>query len=483
MKNLDVLAFDLGASNGRAIIGSFDGEKITTKEVHRFPNNYIMINDRPYWDFDNLLENLKQGFKKSNNTPVSFGIDSWAVDYGLLDKNGELLSNPRSYRGSTDAVAHALWKKINKRELFNRTGIAYLNFNTIYQLYERVQEKNTELSDAETLLMLPDLLAYFLTGDKLSEYTNVTSTNLFNVETQNWDFEVINKLNIPQKLFTEIDYPGQIRNKIKPGLAQELGIDSIPLIAVGTHDTASAVAAIPIQEDFAFCSSGTWSLCGTETESAVISDLVYKMNFSNEGTVQGGCRPLRNIMGMWIMQECRRQWGEHHSWNEIEAEAKKAKPFRSLINPNDNLFFSGGQMIEKIQKYCKNTNQPIPQSIGEITRTVFESLALKYTIVLESLSEIKGKQVQGLNITGGGIRNRFLNQLISDSLDLPVVTGPIEGAALGNIIVQLIGLGEIKDLSEGRSIINNSVDLETYEPNHNSKWKEAYSEMIELIDD
>jgi rhamnulokinase len=481
VKTVNVLAFDLGASNGRAIIGHFNGEKITTEEVHRFPNNYVMINERPHWDFDNLSENLKQGFRKSDNTAVSFGIDSWGVDYGLLDKEGNLISNPRSYRGSTDLPTQDLWEIIGKRELFDRSGIAFLNFNTVYQLFERVQEADRCLDKAETLLMLPDLLAYFFTGDKMSEYTNVTSSNLFNVETRNWDFEVIKKLKIPHKIFTEIDYPGHIRSKIKPELAGELNIDRIPLIAVGTHDTASAVAAIPLKEDYAFCSSGTWSLCGIETDSAVVSDLVYDLNLSNEGTVQGGCRPLKNIMGMWIIQECHRQWGQDYSWGQITYEAEKAKPFQSLINPNDNLFFSGGQMIERIQQYCEDTNQPIPQSIGEIARAIYESLALKYTIVLESLSEIKGKQIKGLNITGGGIRNRFLNQLIADSLGLPVVTGPIEGAALGNIIVQLIGLGEIKDISEGRSIIANSVEMQTYEPNHTSEWDEAYHRMLEIL--
>ena len=484
MKKIEVLAFDLGASNGRAIVGNFDGETIKTEEVHRFKNNFENIDGIDSWNINKLLDNLKIGFKKAKRAgyePKSFGIDSWGVDYGLLDQEGAVLGNPRSYRGATDLAMHDVWEKIEKRDLFNRTGIAALNFNTIYQLNQRVLEDDPQLKKADKLLLMPDLLGYLLTGEKYSEYTNVTTTNLLNAASKDWDYEILQTLNIPSHLFTEIDFPGHIRGNLKAELAAELSIDQIPLIAVGTHDTASAVAAIPLKENYAFCSSGTWSLCGVETETAVLTDLVFESNFSNEGTVQGGYRPLKNIMGMWIIQECRRQWGKQYSWDEIVDKAKKAQPFRSIIDPNNQLFFTSGQMIEKIQKYCEKTNQPIPKSIGEIARTVYESLALKYRNVIETMSKVKQTTIKGLNITGGGIQNKFLNQLTADSINLPVITGPIEGAALGNMLAQLMGLGEINNISQGRSIISNSINMKTYQPNHNVDWDQAYTKFLKLL--
>ncbi len=485
MSKIDVLAFDLGASNGRAIVGHLDDKIITTTEVHRFANNFVTLNGVDCWDINNLFENLKLGFQKAFEMgfkPQSFGIDTWGVDYGLLDEKGELIANPRAYRGSKDEAMNDAIAKIGKRNIFNRTGIATLNFNTIYQLNQRVLENDEELTKAKTLLLMPDLLGYLFTGQIFSEYTNVTTSNLFNVETKNWDFELINKLNIPSHIFSEIDYPGHVRGNIKKNIAEELGIDSIPLIAVGTHDTASAVAAIPLNENYAFCSSGTWSLCGLEAEKAIINDLVYNSNFSNEGTIQGGVRPLKNIMGMWIIQECRRQWGENLSWKEIDKETTATKSLGSIINPNYSDFFKAGHMIEKIQDYCHRTGQAIPKTIGEISRTVYESLALMYRNVIETLSDLQGAPIQGLNITGGGIKNVFVDQMTADCIGLPVLTGPTEGAALGNIMAQLIGLQKVKDVHEGREIISQSIEMKKFEPKDRSGWDQQYQKLLTFLE-
>ena len=457
MRNL--LAFDLGASNGRAILGQFDGEKLTMRELHRFENNYIEMNGVFYWDLPYLYNQLKQGLLAFKNANVGeldcIGIDTWGVDYGLLDKNGQLLSNPRSYRYAVDEDMAEAWKTVDFPTLFARTGIATMNFNTVYQLYRRRRQDDPALDAAETMLMLPDLLGFFLTGEAKTEYTNATTSMLYNPTTKDWDWQTIDALGLPRKIFTKLDRAGTLRGKLRPELAAELGINQANFAAVGTHDTASAVAAIPGTGSFAFCSSGTWSLFGVETDEPILSDTVRDANFSNEGTIQGGFRPLKNIMGLWLIQECRRDWqkaGQNLSWNDIVEEAKKAEPFRSIIDPDYGEFFAGGRMVEKIQTLCRETNQPVPETVGQIARCIYESLALKYRWALERLEEIKGQRIDTLNIVGGGCQNKLLNQFVADSIDRPVITGPIEGAAIGNLLAQAMALGDITTMDELRTV-------------------------------
>ena len=483
MRNL--LAFDLGASNGRAILGQFDGEKLTMRELHRFENNYIEMNGVFYWDLPYLYNQLKLGllaFKQADIGALDcFGIDTWGVDYGLLDKNGHLLSNPRAYRYAVDADMEHVWQTMDFPALFARTGIATMNFNTVYQLARRRREGDAALENAETLLLMPDLLGYFLTGAIGSEYTNVTTSMLYNPTTKDWDWEIIRALGLPEKIFTKIDRAGTVRGTLRPELAAELGINPARFAAVGTHDTASAVAAIPGTGSFAFCSSGTWSLFGVETDEPILSDAVRDANFSNEGTIQGGFRPLKNIMGLWLIQECRRDWqkaGQNLSWNDIVEEAKKAEPFRSIIDPDYGEFFAGGRMVEKIQDFCRGTNQPVPESVGQIARCIYESLALKYRWALERLEEIKGQRIDTLNIVGGGCQNRLLNQFAADSIDRPVVTGPVEGAAIGNLLAQAMALGDIGTMDELREVVRRSEAVETYTPDHTAEWEQAYQRML-----
>lgn len=483
MRNL--LAFDLGASNGRAILGQLENGKLTMRELHRFENNFIEMNGVYYWDLPYLYNQLKQGllaFKQANVGDLDcFGIDTWGVDYGLLDANGHLLGNPRAYRYSVDADMDAVSEIVDFPTLFQRTGIAKMNFNTVYQLYRRKCQNDVALAQGQKLLFMPDLLGYFLTGEMKSEYTIATTSVLYNPSTRDWDWQTIRALDLPEHIFTEIDQAGTLRGKLRPELAEELGINQANFAAVGTHDTASAVAAIPGTGSFAFCSSGTWSLFGVETDAPILTDEVRDANFSNEGTIQGGFRPLKNIMGMWLIQECRREWikaGTKYSWDEIVNLAKKEEPFRSIIDPDYGEFFAGGNMVKKIQKFCADTNQPIPETVGQIARCIYESLALKYRWALERLEEIKGMTIDTLNIVGGGCNNKFLDQLVADSINRPVTIGPVEGAAIGNLLAQAMALGDIQNMDELRQIVRNSESVETFQPNHTAAWDKAYERIL-----
>ena len=489
MMQRNLLAFDLGASNGRAMLARFDGERMRLSELHRFENPVLEENGAHRWDANFLLRQLKLGFSageaEAEGRIDSFGIDTWGVDFGLLDETGALIENPRCYRDATDEEMNAAWQAVPKREIFERTGIAAMNFNTAYQLVRRAREKDPALARAKTLLLMPDLLGYLLTGERKSEYTNVTTTNLYSARAQDWDYDLIRKLGIPEEIFTPIDRAGTLRGRIREAVARELGISRVPFAAVGTHDTASAVAAIPGEGNFAFCSSGTWSLFGIETEAPLLGDSIYQANFSNEGTVQGGFRPLKNIMGQWIMQECRREWAQQGmscTWKEIDIMTARAKPFAAIIDPDDAPFFSAGEMCKKIKQYCEKTGQTPPETPGEIARCVYESLALKYRWALEWLEQMKGARIDTLNITGGGIGNALLCQMTADVLDRRVIAGPAEGSAMGNALLQAIALGELRDIAEARQVVRRSVEPCVYEPHHTQAWQDAYGRLLQYME-
>ena len=485
----DMLAFDLGASNGRAVLARFDGDKLALSELHRFPNALHDKGGLSYWDAGALFAELKEGFhaysRDVGGELSSFGIDTWGVDYGLLDAGGGLIGDPRAYRTAVDDDMDLAWQRADKRGLFARTGIAAMSFNTVYQLYRRVRENDEQLASAHTLLLMPDLLGYFFTGDKLTEYTNATTTNLLAADTASWDGETLRLLDIPARIFTAVDFPGTLRSPLKTELANELGLRNVRLAAVGTHDTASAVAAIPGEGSFAFCSSGTWSLFGVETEKPMLTDAVFAANFSNEGTVQGGFRPLKNIMGLWIIQECRREWaaeGKAFSWDELVRLAKREAPFRSVIDPDDAPFFKPGAMLQKIRVYCQETGQIAPETEGQFARCVYESLALKYRHALEMLETIKGRRIDTLNIVGGGSQNGLLNQMAADATGRTVVTGPIEGASAGNALMQAQALGEIRNIAEAREVIRRSFPLTVWEPRQTQAWQDAYARLLRYME-
>ena len=489
MKTVNLLAFDLGASNGRGILGRFDGERIHMVEAGFFETHFTTRGDKAYWDTDRLLQKMKGCFaaaKAQGHEPASFGIDTWGVDYGLLDQDGKLIEQPRAYRCSTDQEMHAAWDKLSRRQMFDITGIAALNFNTVYQLYRRVLEGDPALKQAQRLLLMPDLLGYLLTGEQMSEYTNVSTTGLMNVQQQRWSDTIMDALGIPRRIFTDMDRAGSLRGALKPELAQELGLQKVAFAAVGTHDTASAVAAIPGEGDFAFCSSGTWSLFGMESDKPLLSDSVFEANFSNEGTVQGGYRPLKNIMGLWLIQECRREWqkdGRAYSWDEIVALARQAVPFRHIVDPDHPAFYQPGDMPEKIRAYCRRTGQTQPEGIGAIARCVYESLALKYRWALARMGEMRGRPFQTLNIVGGGIQNELLNQLAADCTGLPTTVGPTEGAALGNILMQAQALGLVRDLQEARALSRASVTTKRYEPRPSQQVEDAYERLLRYMEE
>lgn len=487
MAKRNLLAFDLGASNGRAILGSFDGERLEMEELHRFETPCIDLNGILYWDAPAIFTHMKGALAKFaalDQGPLQgLGIDTWGVDYGLLDKNGNLLGLPRCYRASTDQDVEAVHNIVPQRTLFQRTGINAMNYNTAYQLYRRKREGDGALSAAKTLLFMPDLLGYFLCGEQATEYTIATTSMLYDGSRRDWDRETLAQLGLPD-VFTPIQQSGAQRGPLLPGVREETGISGAVLCAVGGHDTASAVAAIPSQGDFAFCSSGTWSLFGVETDAPVLDEAAYAGGFSNEGTVQGGFRPLKSIMGLWLIQECRREWnrgGMALSWADIVAAAQTAEPFRSILDVDYGAFYGAGDMPGKIRAYCQRTGQPQPETVGQFARCIYESLALKYRHGVEVLEAMKGQPLSALHIVGGGIQNKLLNQMAANATGRLVRTGPIEGAAMGNLLLQAVALGDLADITQVREVAARCVNIDLYEPHQTAPWQDAYGRLLDLM--
>ncbi|MFD0698703.1 rhamnulokinase [Paenibacillus sp. GCM10027628] len=489
-----VLAFDLGASSGRAIVGRLDSEagQLTIEEIHRFPNDPVKVGDRLHWDILRLFHEIKQGILKAKHLGYaqdveSLAIDSWAVDFGLLAASGELLGNPYHYRDhQTDGVMEQVISQIGRDKLFSKTGLQFLQFNSIYQLFALKERNPSLLAQADTLLMIPDLLRYFLTGEKHSEYTNATTTQLLNASSRQWDRELLDQLGLPAELLLPPVPSGTKVGSLTPAICEELDTASIPVIAVGEHDTASAVVAVPaLEQDFAFLSCGTWSLLGTETSAPVLSEQALEWNFTNEGGVYGTNRLLKNIMGLWLIQECKRAWdkeGKSLSFADLVKLAERAKPFQCFIDPDDDAFLNPDHMPKQIQQYCRDTQQRVPQTEGEIIRCVLESLALKYRLILERTERLAGKSYTGLHIVGGGIQNELLCQFTASAIQREVWAGPVEGSALGNLVVQWITLGYIANLSEARKLIRNSFPVKTYTPTDDGEaWEEAYAIFGEMV--
>ena len=487
MAKRNLLAFDLGASNGRAILGRFDGERLEMEELHRFETPCMDLNGILYWDAPAIFTHMKGALAKFaalGQGPLhGLGIDTWGVDYGLLDKNGNLLGLPRCYRDATDQDVEAVHRIVPQRTLFQRTGINAMNYNTAYQLYRRKREGDGALSAAKTLLFMPDLLGYFLSGEKATEYTIATTSMLYDGSRRDWDRETLAQLGLPD-VFTPIQQSGAQRGALLPGVCQETGVSGAMLCAVGGHDTASAVAAIPSQGKFAFCSSGTWSLFGVETDAPVLDEAAYAGGFSNEGTVQGGFRPLKSIMGLWLIQECRREWnreGMALSWDDIVAAARAAEPFRSILDVDEGEFYGAGDMPGKIRAYCQRTGQPQPETVGQFARCIYESLALKYRYGVEVLEAMKGQPLSALHIVGGGIQNALLNQMAANATGRLVRTGPIEGAAMGNLLLQAVALGDLADITQVREVAARCVELTQYEPDQTAPWQDAYGRLLALM--
>jgi len=486
---VSILAYDLGAGSGRAIIGRLTDNRIVTQEIHRFTNQPVKVGDRLHWDILRLYHEIQQGLiiaKQEHMLPESIGIDSWAVDYGLIGRHGELLGNPYHYRDwHTHGVMEKVQDHLSKRAIFEATGIQFLSFNTIYQLAALRQSDSPLLSEAERFLMIPDLLRYFMTGEMINEFTNATTTQLFNVRQGDWDRKLLSSIGIPASWFHKPVQPGSSAGRIRSSLMVDLGIPAIPVIAVAEHDTASAVVAVPaLSGSFAYLSCGTWSLMGTEVKQPIIHEQAMKWNFTNEGGAYGTYRLLKNIMGLWIFQELKREAereGHHYSFEQWIHHAQQAPAFAALIDPDDVLFLHAGDMRSRIRQYCRQTGQQPPDTYGALTRCIFESLALKYRYVLELTEQLSDQTFEGLHMVGGGIQNKLLCQWSANAIGRPVWAGPAEGSAIGNLAVQWIAQGTFKDMQEARTVIRDSFPIEIYEPEQVQAWEEAYGQFLRLI--
>ena len=491
MKKLNLLGFDFGASSGRAMLGVYDGKTIELTEMHRFSNDPVMMNGRFVWDVQRLFFEMKAALVKCSKAGIKLdgiGIDTWGVDYGLLDKNGALLGIPVNYRDArTDGMMEEAFKIMPKDEIFEKTGLAFMQFNTLYQLLAMKKMDDPTLELAETMLFTPDLLAYFLTGEKATEYTIASTSQLINPHTRDWAWDLIEKFGLPTKMLTKIQPAGTIRGYLLKDIADETGVGQVPVIAVGSHDTASAVAAVPAKEGskFAYISSGTWSLLGAELEKPLSDVAVMKANYTNEGGINGTTRLLKNIMGLWMINECKREWDRRTDavdFPTLVKMAAEAPAFKTVIDVDDPRFLAPGNMPARIQDYCREKGLPVPEGRGEISRVIYESLALKYRWSIERLEkDMLGHEVDVLHIVGGGSKNEMLNQFTANAIKRPVVAGPSEGTVIGNLLVQAIALNEIESIPQLRQVVADSFEVKTYLPEGDTAaWDEAYQRLLAL---
>lgn len=483
------LAIDLGASSGRGIVGTLDGDKLYLKENCRFDNEPVFVQNRLHWDILRIFHEIKKSIRQTvldDDRIESIGIDTWGVDYGLIDKNGRLVSNPVHYRDvRNQKAAEAVLNKVGFEKIYNTTGIQFLNFNTLFQFYAEMQEGSLCFEKADKALFIPDLLNYFLTDQMVTEYTIASTGAVLNAKDQTLDYSLLSSVGIRSDIFAPIVKPGNCLGTLTPDIRQELGVTDIAVVNVASHDTASAVVSVPnTNGDILYISSGTWSLMGTEIEYPVITEASKTENFTNEGGFGGKIRFLKNIMGLWILQESRRQWrreGKEYSYAQLEQMATASPPFAAFIDPDDSLFAAPGDMPSRIRKYCDETGQYVPQTVGEIVRCIYESLALKYRSVAETIAGLTGISPQMINIVGGGSKDVLLNQMTADACNMKVVAGPGEATAIGNIIVQAMADGEIANVEQGRSIIKNSFDLKEFDPAESCPWNEAYITFKKVI--
>ena len=485
------LAFDLGAESGRAVLGRFDGERATLEEVHRFPNVPVKLPDGLHWDVLHIFAEIKEGLAKAASLVGDaglhgIGVDTWAVDFGLLDRDGALVGNPSHHRdGRTEGMLEEAFRRVSREEIYRTTGIQFLRINTVYQLL--AMEDSPLLGAGETLLMIPDLLNYWLTGEKACEYTNATSTQLYDLERDGWATEMMGDLGIPARLFPRIISPATVLGPLLPEVAKEAGFRDVevPVIAVASHDTASAVVAVPAEvESFAYISSGTWSLVGVETPTAVTTPEALGANFTNEGGLGGRKRLLKNVMGLWLLQECRREWagkGEEYTYEELVRLAEEAPAFGALVDPDHPSFMAPGEMLGRIKSFCEETGQEPPQEPGEVSRCIFDSLALKYRHVIEQAKVLSGRPVEAVHVVGGGSRNVLLCQLTADAARLPVLAGPVEATAMGNVMVQALARGRVGSLEEIRAVVRSSAEVERYEPRGDAERWSAVAERFSML--
>ncbi|WP_317367444.1 rhamnulokinase family protein [uncultured Tyzzerella sp.] len=483
-----VLAIDFGASSGRAIIGNFKNDKIEIQEIHRFSNDPVKINNTMYWDFLRLFFEIKQSLIKSKKYGKieSMGIDTWGVDFGALDKFGNLLENPVHYRDErTDNILEDIFKKIDKEELYNKTGNQIMNINTAFQLFALKKQRPDIFERIDKILLMPDLFNYFFTGKMASEVSIASTTQIFDPNNKKWAKDVIEKLDLKEDIFANVVSSGTTLAPIKDDIAEELDIHKFNVVAIAGHDTQSAVVAIPTEEDdFIFLSCGTWSLMGTELDNPIINEKSIKYNITNEIGYEQKTTFLKNIIGLWLIQESKRQWekeGNEYSFSELEKMASDVDGFKCFIDPDDEIFIHSGNIPKRIKKYCKEKFGTELKTVGEIVRTINESLAFKYKSTLEEIEDCTGKKYDSIYMIGGGVQSNMLCQMTANACGCTVYAGPIEATVLGNISIQLITNGKIENIKQARKIIKNSENIKVYEPKDVEIWQENYKKFKMLF--
>lgn len=480
------IAVDLGAESGRVMRGLVSQDKLVLEEIHRFSNGPTEEDGSLRWDFNRLLSEIKTGIRKAvkaaNATVGGIGIDSWGVDFGLIDADGRLIENPYHYRDSrTDTMMQKAFELISKREIYENTGVQFLQFNSIYQLLAMRLANSAALAKTKNLIFMADLFSYYLCGKIFGEYSLASTSQLMDMRTGKWSKKIFDKLSLPIDIMPQVVRPGTIAGELDDKTRKELGCGQIPVIAIGSHDTASAVAAVPAGEgNWAYLSSGTWSLMGVEVPQAFINDKTFKYEFTNEGGVENTIRLLKNIMGLWLMQECKKQWqreGDDLSYAELTEMAEKAKPFAGYLDVDYNGFLAPGDMPKRINDYLADTGHKPIDDKGQMIRVILESLAFKYRSVMEAIEDITGRAVEVLHIVGGGIQNKMLCQFTANALGKKVITGPIEATASGNILIQARATGQIKSLAAAREILCNSFELKEYQPQNSRLWNQRYEKI------
>lgn len=483
-----ILAFDFGASSGRAMLGELKNGKIQMQEIHRFSNDPVLVNGTLYWDILRLFFEIKQGILKAKVLGGFniLSIDTWGVDFGIIDKNGKLIENPVHYRDKrTDSMIDYTFKTISQKDLYVETGNQIMNFNTIFQIMSLVKNQNKVLEYADKILLIPDLLVYLLTGNISAEYSIASTTGLLNPKTKNWNYELMEKLNIKKEFFPEIVQSGSYVGFLSDEICDELDCVKAKVIKVAQHDTACAVLATPANEkDFIYISCGTWSLFGTELDNSIVNETTMKLNLTNEGGFNNKTRLLKNIMGLWLIQQSKAYWinqGEQVTYGDLEKEALNSKPFKCFIDPDNLSFVAPGNIPKRVCEFCEKTGQYIPKTRGEITRCIYESLSFKYKYAFEQIKTATDKNYEVIHIIGGGTKDSLLCQLTSNACGVPVVAGPVEATVIGNITASLVENGEISNVENAREIIKNSFETKKYNSQGNEDYEIAYKRFTHIL--
>lgn len=488
------LAIDMGASSGRHVAGSFDGKKLRLEEVYRFPNGPVDVLGRLYWDvlgqWQHICGGLRAAGERFGQGVTSVGVDTWGVDYGLLDRNGELLANPRHYRDPrNDGMLEKAFGIVPREEIFQHTGIQFMQLNTLYQLLAMKEENSPLLEVADRLLMIPDVFHWMLTGTACNEFTEATTSQFYNPVKDRWATELLEKFGLPTGMLGEVVPPGTRLGKLRPTVAEETGLQAAEVVLPGSHDTASAVMAVPAASqpgavpDWCYISLGTWALMGVEAPHPVINEKSLAFNFTNEGGVGNTIRLLKNITGLWLVQECRRAWnqaGRDWDWEDLNRMTAEAPPHQAFLNPDAHEFLSPSNMPETIRSFVERTGQSLPDGEGAVLRCAQDSIAMRFRQVLDMCEELTGQRIERIHIVGGGTKNKLLCQAAADACGRPVLAGPVEATAIGNVMMQAIADGEVADIAQARQVIRESFPLEEYEPQNTAAWDEAYQRYLAI---